>query len=148
MKSLFHRFQGGLDGFRERSRQKAFLDVVMAGTALVAMADRDERLSELIARDRVLTRLADLQPVNTRDAVTLYERYSRLLDEDPEDGRRQVLEKIGSFEGSRDDVLALIRACLAIGHADSDFSARERSVVEEICRQAGVDPAELGVYDI
>lgn len=148
MTSLFDRFRGGLEGFRERAQQKAFLEVVMAGAALVAMADRDERLSELVARDRVLTRLADLQPVNTRDAVSHYERYARLLDQDPEKGRREVLEKIGDFQGSREDVLALIRACLAIGHADSDFSARERSVVEEICRQVGVDPAGLGVYDI
>ena len=49
---------------------------------------------------------------------------------------------------SSNDLLILVRACLAIGHADRDFSARERSVVEEICRQVGLDPAELGVYDI
>jgi tellurite resistance protein len=120
----------------------------MAGTALVAHADRDERLSELVARDRILARLADLLPLNTRDAVALYERYARRLDDQPDAGRREVLEKIGGFDGSRDDLLILVRACLAIGHADRDFSARERSVVEEICRQVGIDPAELGVYDI
>lgn len=148
MKTLLDKFRGGLDGFRARSRQKAFLEVVMAGTALVALADRDERLSELVARDRVLSRLGDLLPVDARDAVAVYERYARRLDEHPERGRQEVLAKIGAFEGSREDTLSLIRACLAIGHADSDFSARERSVVEEICRQVGVDPGELGVYDI
>jgi len=59
-----------------------------------------------------------------------------------------VLAKIGAFEGSREDARSLISACLAIGHADSDFSAPERSVVEQICHRLGVDPAELGVYDI
>ena len=70
------------------------------------------------------------------------------LDDDPEAGRRQILEKIGGFQGSRDDVLALIRACLAIGRADSDFSARERSAVEEICRQAGTqfDPKVVAAF--
>lgn len=148
MKTILEKFRGGIDGFRERSRQKAFLEVVMAGTALVAYADRDERLSELVARDRILARLADLLPFNTRDAVALYERYARRLDAQPDAGRREALEKIGAFDGSPDDLLILVRACLAIGHADRDFSARERSVVEEICRQVGIDPAELGVYDI
>jgi len=74
MKTLLDKFRGGLDGFRARSRQKAFLEGVMAGTALVALADRDERLSELVARDRVLSRLGDLLPVDARDAVAVYER--------------------------------------------------------------------------
>jgi len=120
----------------------------MAGTALVALADRDERLSELMARDRVLARLSDLLPVNMREAVALYEKYARRLDEQPEEGRREAMEKIAAFQGTRQDALLLVRACLAIGRADSDFSARERSVVEEICRQVDIDPGELGVYDI
>lgn len=148
MKTLLDKFRGGLEGFRERSRQRAFLEVVMAGTALVALADRDERLSELMARDRVLARLSDLLPVNMRDAVALYEKYARRLDEQPEEGRREAMEKIAAFQGTRQDALLLVRACLAIGRADSDFSARERSVVEEICRQVDIDPGELGVYDI
>jgi len=148
MKTLLDKFRGGLEGFRERSRQRAFLEVVMAGTALVALADRDERLSELMARDRVLARLSDLLPVNMRDAVALYEKYARRLDEQPEEGRREAMEKIAAFQGTRQDALLLVRACLTIGRADSDFSARERSVVEEICRQVDIDPGELGVYDI
>lgn len=148
MKTLLDKFRGGLEGFRERSRQRAFLEVVMAGTALVALADRDERLSELMARDRVLARLSDLLPVNMREAVALYEKYARRLDEQPEEGRREAMEKIAAFQGTRQDALLLVRACLAIGRADSDFSARERSVVEEICRQVDIDPGELGVYDI
>lgn len=96
MKTLLEKFRGGMEGFRERSRQKAFLEVVMAGTALVACADRDERLSELVARDRILSRLAEILPFNTRDAIALYERYARRLDDQPEAGRREVLEKIPS----------------------------------------------------
>ncbi len=120
----------------------------MAGAALVARADRDERLSELIARDRVLARLTDLQWLDVDDAIAAYERHSRLLDKNAELGKRQVLDKITGFEGNRNERLTLVRACLAIGRADNDFSAPERSVVEQICHQLGVDAGELGVYDI
>ena len=41
----------------------------MAAAALVALADRDHRLSELVTRDRVLSRLGELKPVSVRDAV-------------------------------------------------------------------------------
>jgi len=148
MKTFFEKIRESLGSFRDRSRHRDFVDVVMAGAALVATADRDERLSGLIARDRGLARLTDLRWFDVHDAVLVYERHARLLRRNADAGKRQVLEKIAAFEGDRNERLALIRACLAIGHADSDFSAPERSVVEQICHQLGVDPGELGVYDI
>lgn len=148
MKTFLDKVREGLSGFRERSRHRAFVDLVMAGSALVARADGDERLSELVARDRVLERLTDLQWFDIRDAVEAYEKHSRLLHKNAEGGRQQILEKIAEFHGDRTERLTLVRACLAIGHADSDFSAPERSVVEQVCNQLGVDPGELGVYDI
>ena len=120
----------------------------MAGAALVALADRDPRLSELVTRDRVLARLAELQPVSTRDAVEMYDRHARALADDFEAGRRTVVALLSEFEGRHDELVTLVRACMAIGHADSDFSPKERSVVELICKTVGVDPHELGVYDI
>lgn len=148
MKTFLDKIREGLSGFRERSRHRAFVDLVMAGAALVAWADRDERLSELVARDRVLGRLSDLEWFDIRDAVEAYEKHSRQLRRDAEDSRQQILEKIAEFDGDRDERLTLVRACLAIGRADNDFSAPERSIVEQICDQLRVDPGELGVYDI
>jgi tellurite resistance protein len=148
MKTFLDKIREGLSGLRERSRYRAFVDLVMAGAALVARADGDERLSELVARDQVLERLTDLQWFDIAHAVEAYEKHSRLLIKNADGGRRQILEKIAQFDGDRNDRLALVRACLAIGQADSDFSAPERSVVEQICHQLGVDPGELGVYDI
>ncbi len=148
MKTFFDKIRGSLGSFRERSRHREFVDVVMAGAALVARADKDERLAELIARDRVLARLTDLEWFDVHDAVAAYERHSRLLQKNAEAGRLRALDRIGEFEGDMRERLTLVRACLAIGHADKDFSAPERSVVEQICQRLGVDPAELGVYDI
>ena len=74
MRKILNSLRGGFEGFAERSRQKDYVQALMAGAALVAMADRDQRLSELVTRDRVLARLAELQPVNIREAggVTFY----------------------------------------------------------------------------
>jgi tellurite resistance protein len=148
MKKILRSLRSGFEGFIERSHQKEYVEVLMAGAALVALADRDHRLSELVTRDRVLARLAELQPVSTRDAVEMYDRHANALADDFETGRRQVIELLSDFEGAHDELVTLVRACLAIGHADSDFSSRERSAVELICKTVGVDPQELGVYDI
>ena len=141
MKRMFDRIRESLGGLGERSRHRDFVDVVMAGAALVARADRDERLAELVARDRVLARLTDLQWFDVHDAVTAYEQHSRLLGKNAESGKRQLLDKITEFGGDRSERVTLVRACLAV-------RVPERSVVEQICSALGVDPGELGVYDI
>jgi tellurite resistance protein TerB len=148
MKQILDRFKNELHGFRERSHQKQFVDAVMAAAALVALADRDHRLSELVTRDRVLSRLGELKPVSVRDAVETYDRHARALIDDPDRSRQEIFKLLGEFSGDSEEVTTLVRACLAIGHADTDFSPRERSVVEQICGAIGVDPGELGVYDI
>ena len=148
MKQILNRFRDGLHGFTERSRQKQFVDVVMAASAMVALADRDHRLSELVTRDRVLSRLGELQPVSIRNAVETYDRHARALIDDPDRSRQEIFKLLGEFSGDGEEMTTLVRACLAIGHADTDFSPRERSVVEQICGAVGVDPGDLGVYDI
>lgn len=148
MKKILHSLRSGFEGFIERSHQKEYVEAMMAGAALVAMADRDQRLSELVTRDQVLERLGELQPVNTRDAVDMYDRHARAIADDFETGRRAVVALLSKFEGRHEELVTLVRACMAIGHADSDFSPKERSVVELICKTVGVDPQELGVYDI
>lgn len=135
-------------GFRERSRQKAFVDLVMAGVALVATADQEQQRSELVTRERILGRLTHLQPVDRNSAVVAYDQYARLLEEDPVAGREKLMARLSKFRGTAEEASTLVRACLAVGHADLDFSASERSVVERICRVLGADPHKFGVYDI
>ena len=107
MKKLLSTFRSGFQGFVERSHQREYLEALMAGAALVSMADRDF-----------------------------------------ENGKRRVIELLSDFDGGHDELVTLVRACMAIGQADNDFSPRERSIVELICSTVGVDPQELGVYDI
>jgi tellurite resistance protein len=120
----------------------------MAGVALVATADRDQHRSELVTRDRILERLTHLQPVSRNSAVATYDEYARLLNEDPVAGRERLMLRLSEFRGTTEEADTLVRACLAVGHADLDFSASERSVVEQVCRVLGADPHEFGVYDI
>ena len=122
--------------------------MVMAGVALVATADREQQLAEIVTRDRILARLADEHAVDTPSAVATYDRYAKLLSKNPIEGRNHTMERLAGFRGTPEEVAMLIRSCLAVSQADRDFSSAERSVVEEICRVLGADPHEFGVYDI
>ena len=137
-----------VEGIRQRSRHKSFVEAAMAACAMVAMADEDQRLSELITRDRVLVRIDELGSIDHQQAVALYDDYSKRIQRDPVLGREQALQVIVAFAGDRESSELLVRMCVAVGRADQAFSATERSVVEIICRRLNLHPGDLGVYDL
>lgn len=148
MRQLIDGVRGRLDRYREQSRRRSFVDAAMAACALVALADRDHRLAELAARDRVLHRLDEERSLDRRRAVDAYERYAGLLQSDPRAGRKALLDIVAGLRGERADAERLVSVCLSIGHSDQSFSARERAVVEDICETLGLHPGDVGVYDL
>jgi len=137
-----------IGGIRKRSKQKIFVESTMAACALVALADEEQRLAELVTRDRVLARVDEMRTFDHQRALEVYERYARMIQEDPAAGRLRVLEKIAALRSDGEAAALLVRVCIAIGRADQTFSAQERSVVEAICRTLHVHPADLDVYDL
>ena len=79
MRQLLDGVKGKVGKMREGSRHRDFVDTTMAACALVALADDDHRLSELVARDRILHHLDRKRTVDVNRAVASYEKYSRLL---------------------------------------------------------------------
>jgi tellurite resistance protein TerB len=137
-----------LEGIRERSKHKTFVEAAMAACALVALTDEEQRLSELIIRDRVLVRIDELRSIDHTQAVSVYDSFAKQICADPAAGRARAMACIGALADDQEAAGLVIRMCVAVGCADQNFSARERGVVEAICRQLNVHPGDFGVYDI
>ena len=75
-------------------RNRKLLEASMASSALVAMADRDVRLSEQMALDSVLEKVEQLRIYDPVKAVDLHRRYVDALREDPVAGREQVVQAL------------------------------------------------------
>ena len=148
MRQVLDGVRGKVGRIRADSRHRDFVDTTMAACALVALADDDHRLSELVARDRIIHLLDRERTVDVNRAVAAYERYSKLLETERATGRKTLLEIVAGMKGDREKSERLIHLSIAVGRADQQFSARERSVVEDICHALGLHPADLGVYDI
>ena len=148
MRQLLDGVRGKVGRIRADSRHRDFVDTTMAACALVALADDDHRLSELVARDRIIHLMDRERTVDDNRAVAAYERYAKLLETERATGRKTLLEIVAGMKGDREKSERLIHLSIAVGRADQQFSARERSVVEDICHALGLHPADLGVYDI
>jgi tellurite resistance protein len=148
MRQLIEGVRGKVGKLREDSRYREFVDAAMAACVLVALADEDHRLSELTARDRVLHHMDQERSIDVKRAVATYERYTQLLQTDRPSGKRTLLDVIAALKPDPAAAERLVRVCLTVGHADQQFSARERAVVEDICEILGLHPGDIGVYDI
>ena len=148
MAQLFGGVRNSVGRFFERVRHRPFMEATMAACALVALSDEDHRLAELATRDRVLVRLRDLHVFDTQKAVELYDHYAGLITRDPDEGKRKTMELVGRLKDDHKESKRLVKICLAIGRADHEFTPRERSVGEEICRTLSLHPGDLGVYDL
>lgn len=148
MRQLLDGVRGKVGQIRANSRHRDFVDTAMAACALVALADDDHRLSELTARDRILHLLDQERSVDVDRAVAAYQRYSKLLESGGAAARKTLLAIVAGVKGDREKSEQLVGLSIAVGRADQQFSARERSVVEDICDALGLHPADLGVYDL
>ena len=82
MEGVFGTLRKGLTDALARRRDRPLLEAAMAASALVAMADREVRLSEQLALDHVLERIERLSVFDPHTAVDLHKRYAEELRDD------------------------------------------------------------------
>ncbi len=135
--------RGSLTRGFERHRKRHFLDAAMAATALVSMADEEERLSEQLALDFVLERVEELNLFDPHKAVDLHRRFANAIRDYRESGEAKAFSALSRFAGDSAVGSLLVRISLAIARADSECSAPERRMISEICTALKVSESEF-----
>lgn len=127
----------------ERVRSRQFLEAAMAASALVASADGEVSFAEVMGRDYVLDRVEQLQVFEAVEAVKLFRDTIEDLQANPEAGAARVRETVARIAGDEELVQLLLRVCVAIAKADSEFSEGEREVVADLCEALGTEMIEV-----
>ncbi len=130
----------------ERHRQRPFLKASMAACALAAVADGAPTLSERIRVDQILETLETLKIFDPHEGVDLFNEFSKMLLESPNEGHQKALEAVRAVTGNPDTAALLVRMCLAVAEAKGEKSRTDEVEIEAVCNALGVDPHELGVY--
>ncbi len=143
MSRLVDRAKALLERHREQARERRFLDAAMAASALVATADGEISLAELLSRDEVLTRVDALQAFDSNQAVDSFRGFVDAIEADAEAGAAQALAAVGAFGDEPELAHMLLRASVAIAKADSDFSAEEQAIIDRICEALGCEVVDF-----
>jgi len=144
MSQLIDRAQALLARHLDRVRNRQFLDAAMAASALVASADGQVTLAELLSRDEVLLRVEALQAFDSNDAVDRFRDFVGAIEADRQAGTERALHCLAPFGRDAAAAQLLLRAAVAIAKADAEFSAEEQRAIFRICETLGVEQVDLG----
>lgn len=124
-------------------QNKAFMEAVVSGCALVAAADGSIDASEKQKMAQFLERSDELKHFDIRQVIEVFNKAAGDFEFDQSIGKANALKTIGKIRGKDDQARLLVRVICAIGAADGDFDADERAVVREIAQDLGLNPEEF-----
>jgi len=126
-----------------RFKNKAFLDAVVAGCALVAAADGKIDASEKQKMAGFIQRSQELKVFDMREVIQQFNQTTDNFEFDFIIGKATALQTIGKIKHNEEASRLLVRVCCAIGLADGDFDDDEKAVVREICQELNLNPDEF-----
>jgi len=118
----------------------------MAACALISVADQRVSLSEQIALDNCLEKIAELRFFDPHKAVDLHRTFVAAIQRNPVMGKRRALALLGKFSGNASAAALLVRLSVAIAAAGSGGSDDARKVLAEICGALGVSMDEASPW--
>jgi len=143
MSSVIQRARTLLAKHKERTRDRQFLDAAMAASALVASADGEVSLAELLSRDEILARVEALQAFDSSAAVDSFRAFINAIEADAEQGRAAALKAVAKFGDDAQTSQLLLRAAMAIAKADAEFSVQEQAAIASLCEALGTESVDL-----
>jgi tellurite resistance protein len=126
----------------QRIRGRRFLDAAMAAAALVSTAEKDVRLSEQFALDRLLERMKQLRVFDPRAGVDLHRRYVERITAESGSGRRDAIDSVSSFRGDEEQGLLILYVGAVVAKADGVLSEPERRTLADISSALGLPVEE------
>lgn len=124
-------------------KNKAFMEAVVSGCALVAAADGSIDSSEKQKMAGFMERSDELKHFDMRKVIEVFNKAAGDFEFDHAIGKASALKTIGKIKGNEEQSRLLVRIVCAIGAADGDFDADEQAVVREIARELGLNPADF-----
>lgn len=124
-------------------KNRTFMEAVVSGCALVAAADGSIDSSEKQKMAGFLERSEELKHFDMRQVIEVFQRVAGDFEFDDAIGKATALRTIGKVRGNPEQARLLVRIVCAIGAADGEFDAQERTVVSEIARELDLDPTEF-----
>jgi stress response protein SCP2/tellurite resistance protein len=126
-----------------RYKSQDVLDAVVAGCALVGMADGRLDPSERQKMMEFVNQSEELRVFNTQKVIERFNYFVGRVERDSIIGRAEAFKALGKVKTKPEIARLIARYCIAIGYADGNFDQNEKQMVSDICRELGLNPSEF-----
>ena len=124
-------------------KNRAFMEAVVAGCALVSASDGNVSSEEKQKMIGYMQSSEELKVFKMLDVMNAFNDAVSKFEFDAEIGKAEALKTISKVSSDPGASKLLVRVCCAIGAADGDFDAQERAMVAQIAKELGLEPAEF-----
>jgi len=135
--------RGKLTAEAAKFKNRGFMEAVVNGCALVAAADGSIDATEKQKMAGFIERADELKHFEMREVIEVFQKAASDFEFDHAIGKASALKVIGKIKTNEEQSRLLVRVVCAIGAADGDFDAEEKSMVTEIARELGLNPADF-----
>lgn len=125
-------------------QSRDFMEAVVAGCTMVAAANGEFKSEEKQKMLNALKMNDSLKVFDQSDVIKVFNGFSEKFEFDIGIGNAEALSTISKMAG-KDGADLIVSVCCAIGAADGDFDADEKSCVIDICNALKLSPARYGL---
>ncbi|MGG5254023.1 TerD family protein [Neobacillus sp. SM06] len=127
----------------QRYKSQDVLEAVVAGCALVSMADGQLDPSEREKMLEFVNQSEELRVFDSQKVIQKFNQFISKMEYDHAMGRAEAFRALGKIRTKPEISRLIARYCIAIGYADGHFDPSEKQMVTDICRELGLNPAEF-----
>lgn len=143
--SWLNKTKTGLQDQVSRFKNKDFMDAIVAGCAVVAVADGTIDSTEKQKMAGYIGRTEQLKVFNMSEVIDRFNHFAGNMEFDVMVGKQEALRTIAKFKSKPEIGRVIIGVCCAIGAADGDFDDLEKAAVRDICNVLNLQPGEFGL---
>lgn len=143
--SWLNKTKNGLQDQVSRFKNKDFLDAIVAGCAVVSVADGTIDPLERQKMAGYIGRTEQLKVFNMDEVIQRFKHFTDNMDFDVTIGKQEALRAIAKFKTKPEAARVIVGVCCAIGAADGDFDDMEKAAVRDICNVLNLNAGEFGL---
>ena len=143
--SWLNKTKTGLQDQVSRFKNKDFMDAIVAGCAVVAVADGTIDSTEKQKMAGYIGRTEQLKVFNMSEVIDRFNHFAGNMEFDVMVGKQEALRTIAKFKSKPEVGRVIVGVCCAIGAADGDFDDLEKAAVRDICNVLNLQPGEFGL---
>lgn len=143
--SWLNKTKTGLQDQVSRFKNKDLMDAIVAGCAIVSVADGTIDATEKQKMAGYIGRNEQLKVFNMSEVIDRFNHFAGNMEFDVMVGKQEALRVISKFKSKPEVGRVIVGVCCAIGAADGDFDELEKAAVRDICNVLSLNSSEFGL---